>query len=152
MNDSKTLLQDLFSYHHATNQEIIAHLNEYSEKISERSHDLISHTIVAHQLWNNRIDSKIDAHFSLGQIIPLNQCDKTDTQNHENTGNILENHDLDKNITYTNSRGEEFTNTIAEILTHIANHTSHHRGQLMTELKNCGIPTLKTDYIFHKRE
>jgi uncharacterized damage-inducible protein DinB len=152
MKDSETLLTDLLEYHHVINQEIIDHLHDHSEKMSEEAHDLISHTLVAHQTWNNRIDHSCEAPFTLQKIIPLNLCSQIDTQNYQNSIKILSSKDFDKKITYKNSKGIEFTNSVTEILSHISNHTSHHRGQLMAELKSCGIPTTSTDYIFYKRK
>lgn len=151
MNEAKRLLIDLLEYHTGTNQTIISHIQDYSDKISERAHDLISHTLVAHQIWNNRINSACEAPFSLEQIIPLYMLSQVDRKNTENSLAIVRQFSLDENISYRNSSGDAFENSVGEILIHISNHTSHHRGQLMMELRSCGIPTIATDYIFSKR-
>jgi len=54
---------------------------------------------------------------------------------------------------YTNTKGIEFKTKVSEIILHVMNHSTFHRGQIITMLRNCGISELpSTDYIaFIKR-
>ena len=52
----------------------------------------------------------------------------------------------------TNSKGETFSNKIKDILFHIINHSTYHRAQIATDLKQNGIEPINTDYIFYKRK
>lgn len=45
---------------------------------------------------------------------------------------------LEKNISYTNLKGLQFTNPVEDILFHVVNHGSFHRGQLITMLRELG--------------
>jgi uncharacterized damage-inducible protein DinB len=59
---------------------------------------------------------------------------------------------LQKSVTYKNLAGQQFTNPVSEILMHVANHGSYHRGQLITMLRQLGYSTLfATDYIAFTR-
>ena len=60
--------------------------------------------------------------------------------------------DFKKTVTYRNSKGTEFSNTIAEILDHVNLHYHYHRGQLAMLVKRAGGTPAVTDYIFYKRE
>lgn len=42
-------------------------------------------------------------------------------------------------LTYTNMKGIAFTNTHEEILMHVCNHATLHRGQIITMLRNAGV-------------
>lgn len=54
---------------------------------------------------------------------------------------------------YNNLEGKEFTNTRAEAILHCVNHSSYHRGQLITMLRQLGFTQLfSTDYISYCRE
>ncbi len=56
-------------------------------------------------------------------------------------------------INYTNIKGVAFQNTIEEILAHVMNHSTFHRGQLVTMLRGAGCTNLKsTDMITFYRE
>ncbi|GIV57162.1 MAG: hypothetical protein KatS3mg042_0075 [Rhodothermaceae bacterium] len=59
--------------------------------------------------------------------------------------------DLDRPVAYTNSKGEPFTSTVAEIATHLVNHHTHHRAQIARILRTAGVPPPPTDYIFYAR-
>jgi uncharacterized damage-inducible protein DinB len=50
-------------------------------------------------------------------------------------------------VAYTNTKGEQFANTVADILTHVALHSSYHRGQIATLLGRAGEAAATTDYI-----
>ncbi|MCF8317339.1 MAG: hypothetical protein K9I02_01220 [Haliscomenobacter sp.] len=54
-------------------------------------------------------------------------------------------------INYSNSKGQLFSNSIQDMLFHIINHSTYHRGQVATEFKRQGLEPLVTDYIFFKR-
>jgi len=56
--------------------------------------------------------------------------------------------DLLINFKYKSLEGKEYTNNAAEVLTHVMNHSTFHRGQLVTMLRNAGFTELSsTDYI-----
>jgi uncharacterized damage-inducible protein DinB len=54
---------------------------------------------------------------------------------------------LPREIRYTNSSGEEWSNSVADVLTHVALHSSHHRGQVASLLRGAGEGAAYTDYI-----
>lgn len=76
---------------------------------------------------------------------------KIDTDNFKETLRIIDEYKLNKVISYSNSTGKEFNNSIQQILFHVANHFSHHKGQIISDLRQNGITPLLTDYIFYKR-
>lgn len=56
-------------------------------------------------------------------------------------------------ITYRSIDGKEHTNTIADIIQHAMNHSTFHRGQLVTMLRNAGFTEFSsTDLITFVRE
>jgi len=60
---------------------------------------------------------------------------------------------LEQDLTYKNIEGKTFTNKIVNIIQHVVNHSTFHRGQIITMLRNLGITELpSTDYIAFIRE
>ncbi len=59
---------------------------------------------------------------------------------------------LDQPTTYLSSKGESWTSTCGDILTHVVLHSSYHRGQIATELRAAGLTPAYTDYIHAVRQ
>ncbi|HSC85300.1 MAG TPA: DinB family protein [Pseudomonas sp.] len=51
-------------------------------------------------------------------------------------------------IIYSNMAGESFQRPLLDIVTHLVNHGSHHRGQITAALTAQGQPAPKLDYIY----
>jgi uncharacterized damage-inducible protein DinB len=59
---------------------------------------------------------------------------------------------LDSQIHYKNMKGIEFTQPVEDILFHVVNHNTYHRGQLITIFRELGIETLPNqDLIAYMR-
>ena len=60
--------------------------------------------------------------------------------------------DLDAILNYKNMKGDLFSQPIREILLHLTNHGTYHRGQLVTMLRQIGVEKIpQTDYILYSR-
>lgn len=55
-------------------------------------------------------------------------------------------------VRYRNTKGLEFNNTVGDIITHVVNHATYHRGQLATDLKGLRPEPVPTDFIVFARE
>ena len=60
----------------------------------------------------------------------------------------LSDSELDRKLHFTFVGGGEGTMTCAEILMHLVNHTTYHRGQVASKLKRFGIEQPATDLFF----
>jgi len=145
----KDFLIDLFDYHHLLNQKLADLFIENSDRVSEKSIFLFIHSQTAQQIWNARILD--NENFELHENYGLEKFKEIDRSNYSESLKILNEFDLAKKIHYRNSKGIEFENSVQEILFHAANHFSHHRGQIISDLRSCGIEPIITDYIYYKR-
>jgi uncharacterized damage-inducible protein DinB len=60
--------------------------------------------------------------------------------------------DLTYVLPYKNMKGDAFEQEVKEILLHINNHGTYHRGQLVTMLRQLGVEKIpQTDYILYSR-
>jgi uncharacterized damage-inducible protein DinB len=56
-------------------------------------------------------------------------------------------------FTYRTFSNEEFTQPVCDVLMHIFNHGSYHRGQWVNQLRECGIERLPaTDFVVYSRQ
>jgi uncharacterized damage-inducible protein DinB len=59
---------------------------------------------------------------------------------------------LSRKVSYTNSKGEAWTSTLEDILTHVVIHSAYHRGQIASDLRTAGQKPAYTDYIHAVRQ
>ena len=146
----KQFFKELFEYSHHFNQKLWDVFNDNPNRVSEKALKLYNHILNAHQVWNNRIEPK-QTSFGVWEIHPFSELKGIDKVNYEQTLLILEKFDLNDNISYTNTKGQAFNNSIRDVLFHAINHSTYHRGQIATELRQNELEPLNTDYIFYKR-
>lgn len=142
----KKLFQDIFQYNFEANQELGAALENNRSQITQRSIPLFSHNINAHRLWNMRIN--VESIPNPFEEHSLDRCLQLDHENLETTLRILDNRDLDEVINFQDMQGQPFKAGIRDILFHIANHHTHHRGQIISDLRSIGIAPPILDYIY----
>lgn len=145
----KEKLIDLFEYTFHFNKEMIKVIAGNLEKVDEKTISLINHTLNAQQIWNSRISG--EKTFEVWQINPFETLEEINQRNFKKSIEIVNHFNPDQKITYQNSRGAHFENTVFEMLFQAINHSTYHRGQINSLLKQNGIDPILTDYIFYKR-
>ena len=140
---------DLLEYNSHFNQLLIKIYLEKKDSFNEKMISLLNHILNAQQVWNSRII--FEDSFGVWQINPDEKLLENNQSNFENSFKILSERNLDEIIVYRNSKGDEFQNSIREILFHFINHSTYHRGQIAMLMKQAGLEPINTDYIFYKR-
>ncbi|WP_312824933.1 DinB family protein [Epilithonimonas sp.] len=141
---------DLLEYNSHFNQLLIKIYLENKDSFNEKMTLLLNHILNAQQIWNSRII--IEESFGVWQINPDEKLSEINQSNFENSIKILNERNLDEIIAYRNSKGDDFQNSILEILFHFINHSTYHRGQIAMLMKQVGLEPINTDYIFYKRK
>jgi uncharacterized damage-inducible protein DinB len=59
---------------------------------------------------------------------------------------------LDQRITYTNTKGERWRYSLRQMMQHLVNHSTYHRGQVVTLLRQHGVPAPGTDLLIYLDE
>ncbi|MCE9501899.1 MAG: hypothetical protein K8R21_15575, partial [Leptospira sp.] len=115
---------------------------------------LFAHILNASNIWLNRIEGKPDPYG------PWREIPKEDL---ENETNLLKTRLENLLLTYSesfgneiriykNTKGDEFKNSIENILLHVTHHGAYHRGQIVQLLKEKHKNAPATDYIVWMRE
>lgn len=149
-NPMVEFFEELLDYSHQCNQNLIQIIMNNEHKVTDKALQLINHILNAHQIWNNRIQSE-STPFGVWQIHDLQALSDIDQTNYNHSVRILRQYDFNDHIEYVNSRSESFKRTVRDILFHIVNHTTYHRGQIATEFRHTGIEPLVTDYIYFRK-
>jgi len=56
---------------------------------------------------------------------------------------------LDRRIGYENLKGERWGYSLGHMLQHVANHSTYHRGQVVTMLRQLGASASSTDFLLY---
>jgi uncharacterized damage-inducible protein DinB len=62
--------------------------------------------------------------------------------------NVLTDEALATVIVYTNTKGEEWAYPLGDLMQHLVNHSSYHRGQVTTMLRQLGAEAVSTDLLY----
>ncbi|MFY0624715.1 MAG: damage-inducible protein DinB [Reichenbachiella sp.] len=145
----QSFFREIFEYHHHFNQQFISQIEDKLAELPDRVTYLLSHNINAHLVWNTRIlGGSLPA---MQEEYPLVTVRELDTKNYQNTLDIIDSRELSESISYNNSKNESFENSLQDILFHVNNHHTHHRGQLISDIRQSGFAPIPSDYIFFKR-
>lgn len=146
----KSFITNLFEYNHHYNQLMADIMMQNTDKIPAKVQLLFSHMLNAHNIWNKRVKSQSTL-YGVWQEHPIIDLKSIDQANLEETLQIMDIYALEKNIDYTNSVGKAFTSKVSNMLFHIINHSTYHRGQIALLFRQHGLDPLSSDYIFYTR-
>ena len=140
----------LFDYNFFCNKKII-NQGVTLGNISDENIKLFSHMLNAHHMWNAWILG-VPSKYEVWQIHEVAEWENLHYENQRSSFEIVSNtDDFEIRIDYENSKGRLFTNTLQDMLFHIINHSTQHRGQIAANFRNEGLEPLILDYVFYKR-
>ncbi len=61
--------------------------------------------------------------------------------------NDITDESLESAVTYVNTKGEEWTYPLWQMMQHVVNHSTYHRGQVATMLRQLGAEPAPTDFL-----
>ncbi len=146
----KGFLQQLFDYNFYCNKQLLDQFEEIN-KPPKKSVELFNHILNSHHVWNHRILGKKPEYEVWEKHKPKTWND-IHYENQRTSFEIITNtEDFSERIDYTNSKGRTYANELKDILFHVVNHATHHRGQILMDLRKSKIEPRPLDYIFYKR-
>ena len=149
----KEYFTDLFSYEVWANNVIFGCLISLEDP-PEKALSIMSHIINAGDVWLCRLLGKDYDKGSVWKTLAKHEI--PDALGNSSKGLIeyvkdLEEAEFSKNISYKNTKGENFTSSVHEILTHLTHHSAYHRGQVVLLIKPFVSELPYTDYIHYAR-
>jgi uncharacterized damage-inducible protein DinB len=145
-------LRRQFTYDAWANREVLTTLKKSSSP-SPRPRQLFAHILSAEHLWLERIQGQPQS-LPVWPDFSFEQCEAqlAGLKSLWHTFLIeLSSTELSNKIVYTNSKGEAWTSTVEDILTHVLLHSAYHRGQIATEVRAGGEQPAYTDFIHAAR-
>jgi uncharacterized damage-inducible protein DinB len=152
-------IRKLFAYNAwATNRmfDALARIPETDYKRNLKSshgslHGTASHMVAAEKIWLSRLVKKPETALLTEQDAPsLQSLKKTWEDIAARTARFLsklEDSSLEIITEYVTTEGKKFTNSLVQILQHVINHSSYHRGQVAGMMRQVGAEPVNTDLI-----
>jgi uncharacterized damage-inducible protein DinB len=146
-------LRRQFVYDEWANREVLAGLEVVSLP-QAKPLQLLAHIVSAERLWLGRIRKQPQ---SL-PVWPDFTLDKCATQIAEVASlwreyfAQLSPMGLSETVAYQNSKGEPWTSTVEDVLTHVLLHSAYHRGQIASLIRGGGNTPAYTDFIHAVRQ
>jgi uncharacterized damage-inducible protein DinB len=119
--------------------------------------ETVLHIVGAEKVWYDRL-MKVENPVWLPFTFKGGKAETLDTWNHSSGLLIqyveqLTDENLSDMIAYKRINGEAFSQPVFEILSHVFNHSTYHRGQLVTLLRQVGFKDVaSTDQLLYFRE
>ena len=151
-------LRRQFAYDEWANREVLTAIRAAGganpSSANHRSLQLMSHILAAERVWLERLKRQ-------PQSVPvwpepdLAQCEAEAAA----LGglwleflDLITAGDVSQSISYKNSKGEAWTSTIVDVLTHVVMHSAYHRGQIASHMRASGQTPAYTDFIHGVRQ
>jgi uncharacterized damage-inducible protein DinB len=120
-------------------------------KVFER----FSHILIAQTIWLDRISQHPISFDSPWIKLSLEECEHLSQKSYDDWKKHLENiseEGLSKSIEYKSVKGDFFKNKLRDIIVHVFNHSSYHRGQIAQQVKEANGKPAVTDFIVFARK
>ena len=146
-------LRRQFAYDEWANKEVLNAIRAAGGE-NHRSLQLMSHVLAAERVWLDRLKQQPQS----VPVWPEPNLAQWEALAAELGGQWLEFLDLitagdvSQSISYKNSKGEEWSSTIVDVLTHVIMHSAYHRGQVATQMRASGQTPAYTDFIHGVRQ
>ncbi len=146
-------LRRQFAYDEWANREVLAALRA-SGNASQRSFQLMAHLLSAERIWLERLKQQPQS----SPVWPKLGLEECEAQAAEMAGlwreylDLITAGDVNQSVSYKNSKGEEWSSTIVDILAHVVTHSAYHRGQIASHMRESGQTPAYTDFIHGVRQ
>lgn len=141
-----------FAYNAWANREVLKILE--ADEAASQSLYLFSHVLSAERLWLERIRQQPQS-LPVWPRLTVEECAGQADEIASQWRNYLDEVDPSQfsiEVAYRNSKGQQWTNSAHDILSHVLLHSSYHRGQIAKEMRARGKQPAYTDFIHAARE
>lgn len=144
-------LKRQFMYDGWANREVLKAIRAAGVE-DKRSLQLMAHILGAERVWLERL-KQVPQSVPVWPESDLGQCEAEAAQLERKWMEYLKAvADLSRTMSYKNTKGELWTSTIADVLTHVVMHSAYHRGQIASHMREQGHTPAYTDFIHAVRQ
>ncbi|MGA6952280.1 MAG: DinB family protein [Candidatus Sulfotelmatobacter sp.] len=146
-------LRRQFVYNEWANREVLTGLKASANPLA-RPRQLLAHILSAERLWLERLRKQPQS-LPVWPDFTLDQCEEQIGDVARPWRNFLSQFppvELSETVVYKNTKGEPWTSTVEDIVTHVLLHSAYHRGQIASLVRASGEQPAYTDFIHAVRQ
>lgn len=145
-------LRTLYVYDAWANREVLRAMKAMANPPA-RSIKILAHIVATEWLWLNRLNRE-KPRMAVWPEFTVMQTEQEYAALPDIWSRILAGaaDRLTTPVQYVNSKGQPWTSTMHDILTHVVIHSAYHRGQIATDLRAAGFDPPYTDFIHATRQ
>lgn len=144
-------LRRQFVYDSWANREVLNAIRAAGGE-NKRSLQLMAHILAAERVWLERLKQQPQS-VPVWPEADLPRCEAEAEQLASLWLEYLNRvTDLTQVTSYKNSKGEAWTSSICDVLTHVVMHSAYHRGQIASHMRETGHTPAYTDFIHAVRQ
>jgi uncharacterized damage-inducible protein DinB len=152
-------IRELYLYNHWANQRVLASVTPLSGEQFTRDmgnsfgsvRDTVAHILGAEWIWLERWLGRSPRALLPASDFPtvatIGERWATVEQDRNRFIQTLTPAKLQEPLAYINTRGQNFTYPLWQQMAHVANHSTYHRGQVTTLLRQLGAEPQNTDFL-----
>jgi len=140
----KSFFKNLFDYNHQCNTKLAQSFHGNLPMVSDESVRLFSHILNAHEIWNARIQGR-ENRYGVWDLLNPSDFESINETNLENSYSIIESLSLEEVVQHPKSRLQKRS----DVLFHVINHSTYHRGQIAMDFRRNEIEPIATDYFLY---
>jgi uncharacterized damage-inducible protein DinB len=143
-------LQKILDYHVWATQQILSTIEKYSISLKD-VFQLLNHLLGAENIWLCRIEGR-----PLPQpVFPDFEIISEFRQGFDETSrkwqSLINTSKLEESLKYLDLKGTSYQSVISDIVFHVFNHATYHRGQISAKIRAAGFQLAATDFIVFSR-
>jgi uncharacterized damage-inducible protein DinB len=146
-------LAELFRYDAWANHRVLESLRQ--PQTPPKALKLFAHILAAQEIWLARLAGLDASQIQIWPALTLAECEDGQRRLERALDQYLRSlsaEALEQPVDYRTTEGKPYRNTPRQILTHVAFHGQHHRGQISACLREAGATPIPSDLIAHYRE
>lgn len=164
MGTALSTVKTLYDYNRWANERMLVAceqltLEQWSRKLGVSwgsVHDLLTHMFAAQAIWLSRWkgDSPRTLH-QAAEFPTFHDLERAWVQVEleiQQYIDSLTDKDMTRDLVYTNTKGEQHTYPLGGVLLHVANHNTHHRGELAAMLSILTVSHPEDELLIYMRE
>ena len=155
--------QSMFHYHQWATQKLLDHVASNGDaifhQVGKNSFKTISetysHVLSVDFLWFKRLTGIEKPEWKVFDVNTVSVTKEAFAKLHEEIGQYLGTLTDDQwkeTLSFTNIKGDPFSNTRGEMFFTFINHSSYHRGQVTSFLRQFDLEGIPIDYIYFAKE
>lgn len=143
----------LFKFNHWANETVVEFLLEKNIQ-EDKILSIASHIYLAQENWYWRTVGR-QTDLPVWDLKTLNEIAEQTSASDQKWLDLISSMDdpgFEGILKYANMAGQPHMNTVQDVLTHVINHATYHRGQIIYLIRDKGIKPPSTDYIRYARQ